>query len=171
MPKTTIRPYKLSDAENLYAAVQESREEVAPWMPWCHPQYDLAEAAAWIDATVKGRANGSFYDFAIVAGDQFAGACGINQINRLDRVANLGYWVRTSLTGQDIASNAVRQLIDWAFDNTNLNRIEIVAAVDNIASQRVAEKAGASRDAVLSKRTIVDGTASDAVLFSAIRPD
>lgn len=63
------------------------------------------------------------------------------------------------------------QLISWTFANTTQNRVEIVAAVDNVRSQRVAEKVGAYRDAVLRKRVMVRGLPSDAVLYSVVRPD
>jgi RimJ/RimL family protein N-acetyltransferase len=65
----------------------------------------------------------------------------------------------------------VVQLISWTFANTNLNRVEIVVAVDNVRSQRVAEKVGAHRDAVLEKRVMVRGLPSEAVLYSVVRPD
>jgi RimJ/RimL family protein N-acetyltransferase len=94
-----------------------------------------------------------------------------DKISRLSGVANLGYWVRSSATGRGIAPAAVLQLIPWVFLNTPLHRLEIVAAVDNVRSQRVAEKVGAHRDAVLKKRTLVRGQPSDAVLFSILRPD
>lgn len=112
------------------------------------------------------------YDFAIIdTNGTYAGGCGVNHINRLDRFANLGYWVRTSRAGRGIAPAAVLQLISWTFANTTLNRVEIVVAVDNVRSQRVAEKVGARRDAVLKKRVMVRGLPSDAVLYSVVRPD
>jgi len=97
---------------------------------------------------------GTMYDFAIVSNGRFAGGCGINHINAQDRVANLGYWIRTSCTGQGIATSAVKLLVAWAFANTGLNRIEIVVAVDNHRSQRVAERVGAHQDAILPMRTM-----------------
>ena len=167
-----IRLYQPSDVAEMTAAVRESVVDVLPWMAWCHPGYSEADAAAWITATLDGHQTGTMHDFAIVddAG-RYAGGCGINQISRPFGVANLGYWVRSSATGRGIAPAAVLQLIPWVFLNTPLHRLEIVAAVDNIRSQRVAEKVGAHRDAVLKKRTLVRGQPSDAVLFSVLRPD
>jgi len=167
-----IRPYEDTDASEMCVAVRESVSEVSTWMPWCHSEYSLADAAAWVRATRDGHADGSMYDFAIIdASGIYAGGCGVNHINRLDRFANLGYWVRTSLAGRGIAPAAVLQLISWTFANTVLNRLEIVAAVSNVRSQRVAEKVGAHRDAVLKKRVIVGGLPSDAVLYSVVRRD
>jgi len=86
-----IRPYTPDDAEALLAAVRESIAELAPWMPWCHPGYSIEDARSWIQTTLEGRRDGTLYDFAIIAGGRLAGGCGINQIQPLDRVANLGY--------------------------------------------------------------------------------
>ena len=151
---------------------RESMAEVSPWMPWCHPEYSEEEAAAWIQTTIQGHQTGSMYDFAIVdESGGYAGSCGINQISLVTGVANLGYWVRSSATGRGVAPAAVLQLIPWAFQNTPLHRLEIVVAVGNLRSQRVAEKVGAHRDAVLKKRVLVDGRPADAVLYSILRPD
>ena len=156
----------------MVAAARESVADISPWMAWCHSGYSESDAAAWIQATLDGHRDGTMYDFAIVdETGRYAGACGINQISRVSGVANLGYWVRSSAMGRGVAPEAVRQLIPWVFSNTPLNRLEIVAAIGNVRSQRVAEKVGAHRDAVLRKRTLVLGQPSDAVLFSVIRPD
>jgi RimJ/RimL family protein N-acetyltransferase len=154
------------------AAARESFEDVSPWMPWCHANYSQSDAAAWIQDTLDGHQTGSMYDFAIIDGaGRYAGGCGINQISVVTGVANLGYWVRSSSAGRGIAVAAVLQLVPWAFQNTPLHRLEVVAAVENLRSQRVAEKAGAHRDAVLRKRVLVAGNTSDAVLYSILRPD
>ena len=166
-----IRPYELSDAPALYEAARESYLDIGPWMPWCHADYQLAEAQTWVTAVIDGAKSGTIYDFAILIDDRFAGACGINQINPHDRVANLGYWLRSSCTGKGVAAWAARHVIDWAFDNTVLNRIEIVVAVNNARSLRVAEKVGATRDAVLPMRTMANGVATDAVMHSVLRSD
>ena len=143
--------------------------ELSPWMPWCHPQYSREEAEAWIKVTIEGHRRRTMYDFAIWADGDFAGACGLNKIDALDRVANVGYWIRTSKTRQGIATVAVSRLLQWGFINTQLNRLEIVAAVNNLPSQRVAEKVGAIREGILRKRLMVHDQPQDAFLYSVIR--
>jgi RimJ/RimL family protein N-acetyltransferase len=156
----------------MVAAVHESIGDLLPWMPWARPDYAAADAAAWVQSTRAAHGTGSMYDFAIVDGDgRYAGGCGINQINAAAAVANLGYWVRSSSAGRGIAVSAVRTLVDWTFAHTPLNRLEIVVAEGNRRSQRVAEKAGAHRDALLRSRLLIQGRPSDAVLFSVVRGD
>ena len=115
-------------------------------------------------------AEGHEYTFAIVGDDgRFLGGCGINQINRIHKFGNLGYWVRTSATGRGVASEAVRQAAGFAFRNTDLVRLEIVCAVGNERGQRVAGRAGAVREGVLRRRLLLHGEPVDAVMYSLVR--
>jgi RimJ/RimL family protein N-acetyltransferase len=165
-----LRPYAPGDAPALFEAARESVGEVFPWLPWCHPEYSLAEAEEWARSRAALRAEGVEYDFVILdESARFLGACGINQINRLHRFANLGYWVRTSATGRGVATEAVRQVAGFAFAETDLVRIEIVCAVGNTRSQRVAERAGAVREGVLRNRLVLRGQPVDAVMYSLLR--
>jgi ribosomal-protein-serine acetyltransferase len=167
-----IRLYTLADVAEMTRAARESFPDVSPWMPWCHADYSASDAAAWVGATLAAHRDGTGHEFAIVdEDDRYAGGCGISQVNRYSGVANLGYWVRSSATGRGIASAAVMQLIPWVFRNTALHRLDIVVATANVRSQRVAEKIGAARDAVLRKRTLVNGRPADAILYSVLRPD
>lgn len=170
--KIDIRPLEMRDAGALYAAVDESRLEVSRWMDWCRPTYGPREAEAWIKSTMLGAEEASCFQFGIFAGRRrLLGACGLSHIEPQVQLANLGYWVRTRATGRGVAPEAARRVIDWAFANTDLQRIEILAAVGNLRSQRVAEKVGAAREGVLRSRLVVFGKYYDAVMYSVIRGD
>jgi ribosomal-protein-serine acetyltransferase len=165
-----IRLLEPQDARALWEAARESTAEVYPWLAWCHPEYSMAEAAEWTRSRAALAAQGREYVFAIVSGDgRYLGGCGLNQINTTHRFANLGYWVRSSATRKGVASEAVRQAADFAFRSTDLVRLEIVCAVANTASQRVAERAGAQREGVLRQRLQLHGRPVDAVLYSIVR--
>ncbi|GAI57617.1 unnamed protein product, partial [marine sediment metagenome] len=97
--------------------------------------------------------------------------CGLNHIDYKNRIANIGYWVRTSRTKRDVASAAVRLLAQFGFKKLKLNRIEVKAAVGNKASQRVAEKIGAKREGILRNRMVVRDRVYDMVMFSLIPED
>ena len=73
----------------------------------------------------------------------YLGGCGLNQIDHANGRANLGYWVRSSAVGRGVATAAVQLVRQWGFEQTSLLRLEVVIAVGNLASHRVAEKAGA----------------------------
>jgi len=167
----TIRPYCDEDAPALHAAALESVEQVFPWLPWCHPGYTIQEARDWARTRRELFERGAEYEFAIVDQDgRFLGGCGLNQIQRAHKMANLGYWVRTSATGRGVATAAVRQAARFALERTDLVRLEILCAVGNLGSRRVAEKAGAVREAVLGSRLFLHGRPHDAVVYAILRP-
>ena len=167
-----IRPYAVDDAPLLCEAVLESFADLAPWMPWCHPAYSIEESRAWLTRQVELFRERSEFEFAIASADgRYLGACGLNRIDRVNRRANLGYWVRSSEAGRGVATLAVRLLRDWGFRETDLVRLEIIVAVGNAPSLRVAEKSGAVREGVLRQRLRIHGNSHDAVCFSFVRPE
>lgn len=168
-----IRPLRLDDVDAVYGAVRESIEEVARWLPWCHPNYSRDETVAFINSLENPSSAEEVYSFAITDAQTggFLGGVGLNQINRVHQMANLGYWVRTSRTARGVASAAVRLMASFAFRHLNLQRLEIVVATTNHASQRVAHKAGATREGVLRKRLLIHDQPHDAVLYSLLAKD
>jgi len=168
-----LRPFYLDDAEGLCAAVRASLPELGLWLSWCHPQYTLDDTQAFLEGRADAHTRDGEYAFAMVErqSGRFLGACGINQIEKAARRANLGYWLRTDATRQGYATRATRLVARWACETLGLERIEIVAAVGNKASQAVAERAGASREGIARKRLNVHGEQHDAVVFSLVRDD
>jgi ribosomal-protein-serine acetyltransferase len=113
---------------------------------------------------------GTAYEFAIVSSDgSYLDGCGVNQIDVINERANLGYWVRSSATRRGIATTAIHELVGWAFQNTDVTRLEIVVSVSNVASLRAAERAGAYREGILRQRLRLHGSLHDAVMFSFVR--
>jgi RimJ/RimL family protein N-acetyltransferase len=169
----TIRPFRAEDSVALYDAIQESLEELPRWMPDLNRDLTLEEIRVWIGDQANHQADGTAYNFAIVdvRNDQLLGGCGITQINRRHQFANLYYWVRSSCTRQGVATQAVLQLARYGFDELGLQRIEIVMSVDNPASIRVAEKAGAVREGRLRNRIVAQGRPQDAFMFTFIPQD
>jgi RimJ/RimL family protein N-acetyltransferase len=168
--KIGIRPYRLDDDAALVDAALESVAEVQPWMPWCHPAYSLEDARAWLGFQVPAFERQTAFEFAIVdGGGRYLGGCGLNQLDPLNRRANLGYWVRSTVARQGVATAAVHALRDWGFASTDLVRLEIVVAAGNTASHRVAEKAGAAREGFLIRRLLLHGRLHDATMFAFTR--
>ena len=131
----------------------------------------MAEAVEWAGLQAARAAESPEFVFAVVGpNDEFLGGCGVNHINSIHRFANLGYWVRNSATGRGVARAAVREMAEFVFQNTDLVRLEIVCAVENRRSQRVAEAVGAVREGILRSRLLLHGKAVDAVMYSLVRP-
>jgi RimJ/RimL family protein N-acetyltransferase len=168
-----IRPCQPPDAEPVYEAVRESMKELSPWMPWCHRDYGIEDSRIWFGARSGLWQKGLEYDFLIAdrAEGRPLGICSLNNLDRENRLANLGYWVRTSQVRQGVATACVPLVARFGFEELNLNRIEILAAAGNIPSQGLAKKIGAIREGRLRKRLVVRDHVYDAILFSLLPED
>lgn len=168
-----LRPFRADDVDAVFEAVRESISELAPWMQWCHTDYARDETVAFIATLPDNWSTDQSYTFAIVDArtNAFLGSVGLNVIRREYQMANLGYWVRSSATKRGVASAATRLLARFGFRELGFQRLEIVAAVGNRASQRAAEKAGATREGVLRKRLLINKQPHDAVLYSLVAED
>lgn len=165
-----LRPYRAEDAEPMYAAIIESREQLIPWLPWCHDAYAIEETRGWIASREQALREQHEQSFLIVdaADGTILGGCGLNLVDLLNRRANLGYWVRRSAEGRGIATAATKLVAAFGLGELGLIRIEILAAVDNVASRRVAIKAGAEPEGVLRRRLLLHGVPHDAVMHSIV---
>ncbi len=148
-------------------------DEISPWMDWCHPDYSLHDSRTHVEGAVRGWQEDAKFEFTMCdpSDGSFLGCCGLTRISRTNKVVNLGYWVRTGWTGRGVATAATLLLAEFGIKRAGLTRIEILIATANLASQRVAEKAGATREGVLRNRNLVHGKLQDAVMYSLIPGD
>ncbi|GLQ98886.1 N-acetyltransferase [Dyella mobilis] len=156
----------------LHEAVRESLDSLGRWLSWCTAGYDLDAARARVTHCVQSWETGERYAFAVFdARHRLVGGVGLNQIDERDLRANLGYWIRSSATGNGYAARAGRAAAAFGFETLALRRIEIVAAVNNLASQRCAELIGARREGIARQRICTQGLSHDAVIYGLIPSD
>jgi len=167
-----LRPPVPDDAPDYVDAVLESIPTLAPWMPWAHEEYSMAEALHWIDWCRQGWEERSRFAFSIVdaVSGAFVGGCGLNQINDMHRFCNLGYWVRQSFQRRGAATEAIRALSAFAFTELSMGRVEITVAMGNAASLGAARKAGAVHEGVARNRLKQGDRFIDAHMLSLVPP-
>ncbi len=101
---------------------------------------------------------------------QLLGNAGLARSAADPSVGEVSYWLALSGRGRGAATRAVRLLVGWAW-RCGLRRVELVTHVDNVGSQRVAERAGFHRDGVLARHRVIHGVAWDVVLYSVTPPE
>ncbi len=165
-----IRRYCADDIPLLFEAARESTSEMLDWLSWCHPNYTVEESRSFVLSCEIAWSQKTRFAFAVfdASSDLFLGGVGLNQFNRKHNFANLGYWVRSSQTRRGVATAATLLAAQFGFEDLGLYRIEILTAVANAASQRVAAKAGAKREGILRNRLLLHNRPHDAVMYSLV---
>ena len=98
---------------------------------------------------------------------RFAGTVAVMRADWESGVAEIGYWIGPADRRHGYAAEAVRAVARHAF-GLGLYRLELLAAVGNVASQAVAESVGFTREGVLRQARPVPGGRADMVLFSLL---
>ena len=167
----TLRPPRPADAPALVAAIRASLPELQPWMTWASADYDETAASQWIgDEFMPGSESFVMVDSSARTGPPL-GAAGLKPLIEPDLFVELGYWVRSDVTGRGLATRATRLLAHHALTTRGARRVELYIATDNRASRRVAEKAGAHHEGVLRDRMRLADGWHDADLFSIVTGD
>ncbi|MFC9438280.1 GNAT family N-acetyltransferase [Nocardia sp. NPDC057030] len=99
------------------------------------------------------------------------GGCSVYDIDLDQQRAGVGYWLAPPARGRGAATRTVRLLAKWAFDALGIARLELTCSPDNLASQRVAERAGFVREGVLRSHMRAQHGRRDSVLFSLLPGD
>jgi [ribosomal protein S5]-alanine N-acetyltransferase len=131
--------------------------------------YTPAAATAW--ATREAHSGDFGWVWAIVVEGALVGCAGLRpEYGWLRCNAEIGYWIGRSHWRRGIASDAVRQVTDWAFAAVpEITRIHAPVFADNAASQAVARKCGYVREALLPQSAIKDGRVIDRVVWATYR--
>ncbi len=112
--------------------------------------YDEADAEQWIVNTNKGLSENKIYSFAIteLERDQFIGAIGLHRDEENDR-AEIGYWIAEPYWNRGYASEALAALLDFGFNQLQLNKLFATHLIENPASGRVLVKNGMLKEGEL----------------------
>jgi RimJ/RimL family protein N-acetyltransferase len=119
----------------------------------------------WLDASRAGFCVRGATD------DAFLGFAAIVHVDVEALEGEIGYMVAPAARGRGTSVRAINLLTRWAFDELGLERLELRIDVANVASERVAERAGYRRDGVLRSVHFKEGLRSDTGVWSRLRTD
>ncbi|MBA2476585.1 MAG: GNAT family N-acetyltransferase [Actinobacteria bacterium] len=170
----TLRPWHERDVPALVACANDP--ELARWLDTLPQPYTEQDARDYVAHGVRGwSGEAPETTFAVVdaATDEPLASCGIRWQEAEQGVAEIGYWTRREARGRGVATRAVRLLAGWVLGELAYERLQLRADTGNVASQRVAERAGFTREGVIrSARTHSrDGRRIDFALYSLLRQE
>jgi RimJ/RimL family protein N-acetyltransferase len=165
---TSLRPWRDDDLPALARIGRDA--DVTHWMGLPR-EYRDSDARAYLMSRYDGLHVGMRAPYAIASSDdgELLGSIALAHFAWADGRGEVGYWLARAARGAGHATRAVRLISAWGFQALGLARIELEAAVGNPASQRVAERAGFTREAVLRSRwTTFGGERHDMVCFGLL---
>ncbi len=130
------------DADELFALVDRNRTYLREWLPWLDMTNEVKDVEVFIERSLKQHEEGVGQAHLIIEGNEIRGVCGFNKIDKTNRSAFIGYWLSADAQGRGLMTKACRELERIAFEELDMNKVEIHAAEGNKPSRAVAERLG-----------------------------
>ncbi len=170
--RVIVRPHTIADFDEFWEAIQESKEQLRPWLPFADQSPD--DLRVWLARAEARWATRDTLGCAIVDREtgRIAGNIGLMIHDWEIGSFEIGYWLRTSAAGKGFMTESVRLITDFAFDHLWANRVEIRCDARNERSAAVPRRLGFTQEAHLRwAQTFVDATVRDMLIFALIRTD
>ena len=138
----TLRRLAISDAAAVTHACQDP--EMVRWTASIVHPYREENAVKWLESQPTKWNDGFVAGLAITdaSSGEFWGNISLVELNWLTRQASVGYWMGAPWRAHGATTRALTLVTQWAFDVLELHELSLETVVGNVASERVATKAG-----------------------------
>lgn len=146
--RLVLVPAEEKHGDALWTAVEMSLPDLRPWLVWT-AETSRAAVVDFIASRPAAWDAGSGYTFTVTEGGNVIGLASLAVHNPALTQGEVGYWLRSDRAGRGLMTEAARAVRDFAFDVAGRHRLNLRAGAGNVASQRVAEKIGFTREGMM----------------------
>lgn len=157
--------------ETLFALTDENREYLREWLVWVDNIESVSDTRRYIRSAVQQCNDDKGFQAGIWFRGNLAGIIGYQNLDWLNRSAAVGYWVGAAFQGNGLATNACGALVDWAFREWRLNRVEVRCAVENYRSRAIPERLGFTQEGIAHQAEWLYDGFVDLVIYGVLAKD
>jgi ribosomal-protein-alanine N-acetyltransferase len=170
--RVQLRPLNPADWDAWREVRIRCRDWLVKWEPRASaghpdPAEDRRAFVARCSARDRERELGSGFGFGIFVDGRFRGEINLNSIQRGPfQNAYIGYWMDEAVAGSGYTPESVAVLLQFAFEELGLHRVQIAIIPRNAASRRVVEKLQLREEGVAERYLEINGTWEDHIRFA-----
>lgn len=167
-----IRAYQLGDGPALQRAVVQSYEHLRPWMPWARAEQSVEQSEAICRNAAAHYLLGDDFTLGLWLGDELVGGTGyhLRHGSVTSGNAEIGMWISATQAGKGLGTHALAAMLAWGFTEWPWQRLVWQCDTRNLASARVAEKNGLTREGTLRADAFdVQGQRRDTHIYAMLR--
>lgn len=165
-----IRKWKLTDAKDIAVALSNKKiqDNLRDGLPYPYSEQDGID---FISSMLSANEDETFA-FAITLDDKVIGSIGVFRQQNIHRqTAEMGYYIAEEYWGKGIMTDAVKQICEYVFKNSDILRIYAEPFAYNTGSCRVLEKAGFQYEGTLRNNAVKNGKVIDMKMYSLLREE
>ena len=165
-----IRKWELTDAKDIAVALSNKKiqDNLRDGIPYPYSEQDGID---YISSMLSANKDETFA-FAITLDDKAIGSIGVFRQQNIHRqTAEMGYYIAEEYWGKGIMTDAVKQICEYVFENSDILRLYAEPFAYNAGSCRVLEKAGFKYEGTLRSNAVKNGKVVDMKMYSRLRED
>ena len=162
-----LRLHEEQYAEEYFALIERNRAYLREWMPWAAFEGSLEETKAYMKQTLLQFANREELQTGIWYQNKLVGCIGYH-MDWADRKVEIGYWLDSSMQGKGLVTRVCRALVTYAFDQHNLNKVEIHCAPGNTRSRAIPERLGFTQEGIIRQAERFEDHYNDLVIYGML---
>ena len=164
-----LREIGLDDAEAIFNTIDSERDYLEEWLPFV----ELTNSITFTRQFIENYQLSDKLDvtFTIFFQNKFVGIIGLKETDLDNKKTEIGFWMSDKYQHKGIMTCACKALIDFAFDEMNLNRIQLKAASGNFKSQGIPDRLGFTREGIERDGELHNRGFVDLVVFGLLKAD
>lgn len=168
----SLKPIVLSDAKIIFHTIDSQRNYLRKWLPFVDGTRHVVDTENYINSLYATPPDQRERVFTIHFKKEFVGLIGLKSTDIQNKKTEIGYWLSESFQKKGIISLSVKALIDYAFQQLQLNRIQIKCAVGNIESKHVPQRLGFTFEGIERDGELLsDNVFTDIEVYSFLKRD
>lgn len=166
-----LTPIRLRDTHEIYTLVERNRDRLRRWLPWVDDAATPHDTERFVRASLAMQKESGGIQFGIWFRHVLTGVIGYHRLNWDNRKTDIGYWLGAAWEGRGLVTRACRRLIDVAYNELDLHRIQILCAPGNARSRAIPERLGFVQEGVLRQAEWLYDHFEDSVVYGLLAPD
>lgn len=169
--KITLRQLRRSDAMVLQRNAN-NREIIRNVTHLPYP-YTINHAKSWVEKSLRLARKRKEFHFGIINADsgQLIGMIGLRMVDFKNKNAEVGFWLGKKYWNKGYTTEAVRLIMQYAFNDLRLQRLYAIVLSLNIGSVRVLEKNGLIRECVWRKAHVIGQKRYDVYAYGILKAE
>ncbi|QRF22408.1 GNAT family N-acetyltransferase [Alicyclobacillus sp. TC] len=157
---------EMRHAEALHSVIVENRDHIGQFLMFARTQ-TLEDTKSFVQASLSNFAAGTEIPTCIWYDNQLIGSIGL-RISQANRSASIGYWISKEYEGKGVMTKCCKAMINYAFRELKLNRIEIRAIKENVRSRAIPERLGFKHEGTFRQDVKLNDELADSSVYGLL---
>ena len=138
----TLVRLRMESAVDIFNVIDQNRHTLRKWLPFVDNTCKVTDTEIFIKSVLQSSGPKRDIVYEVRYLGEFAGLIALKEIDRWNKKSEMGYWLDPLFEGKGIMTMACKAMIDCAFSQMKLNRIQVKVGIGNARSSRIPEKLG-----------------------------